>query len=308
MSLTPVRDQRAHLFELTLRDDMRAAVSVDSMASLDFNGASLGTGLDASRLLDDFRDARAVGEADGLAFGRLLFDCLMSDVANPELPAVRDLWAEIETARLARQVPLRLELALPRGTAAVVADIPFELLADEGGFLFRRAGHVLVRTFQGMSGVRALIRRGDRATVVWANPLIDTEAGTREALPAAIFGEHDRALAEAGRRLGLAVIPPLQHPTRPAFDRHLHQHSPQIVAVVAHGDRSGGVLLFHDDRRADYPSDPGRPIHASDVAATFREAKVRIAFLWSCHGARRHPDSGRWPRRCLIPGRATWRP
>ena len=78
-----------------------------------------------------------------LWLGRELLARLVSD------PTVQEAW----TCSLQRcgARPLRVEFDLPRGDLAKVADLPFELMADGDGFLFRRFGWTLVRSLHKVS-------------------------------------------------------------------------------------------------------------------------------------------------------------
>jgi hypothetical protein len=83
--------------------------------------------------------------------------------------------------------PLRVELVFPERPEPVLADLPFELLADADGFLFRRVGHTLVRTLRGFRGENANLGPGTRVLCAWANPVVENPRGDWEALPASVF-------------------------------------------------------------------------------------------------------------------------
>jgi hypothetical protein len=108
-----------------------------------------GLGLSVKEFLVSFLRGDGGTQEDGLRFGQRLLRCLLAD------KEVGALWNGITERRRAERRPLRLELLLPEDEAGLVSDIPFELLADETGFLFRQIGSTLVRAIRRMP-VRAV--------------------------------------------------------------------------------------------------------------------------------------------------------
>jgi hypothetical protein len=115
--------------------------------------------------------------------------------------------------------------------------------------------------------------------VAWASP----ECPDR--LPQAIFDEHEEGTARAAEEIGLAMRAPCRSATPRSLEARLTEGGgTPIVSLIAPGDSGGAVWLHADDHPA-YPDDPGSPVPAENLAASFRKGKVRIALLWTSHGA-----------------------
>jgi hypothetical protein len=98
------------------------------------------TGLTVDEFLARWRQGERYLEPAARQYGRLLYRHLLLDP-----PEVREAWNE--ALRQASGRGLRLEIRLPRPGAALwreqsVLMLPFELLCDDSGFLFRRSGLV----------------------------------------------------------------------------------------------------------------------------------------------------------------------
>jgi tetratricopeptide (TPR) repeat protein len=240
-------------------------------------------GLDLS--IEEFLDVFLQGDSgtpdDGRLFGRHLLDRLLGD------GEVRAVWDAIQLRR--RQRPLRMELILPSGGAEELARIPFELLADDVGFLFRRPGSALVRVLQTLPPSTHTFAEGDALLVAWANPVVvDVDR-----LPPELFEQHEHGTATAAQKAGFRPRGPCKNATLPALAAHLAKDGGvPIVSLVAHGDPTGGAVWLHKESHADYPNDPGVPVPADDLARAFREGKTRVALLWTCYGARQHSLGG----------------
>ncbi len=152
--------------------------------------------LSIERFLEHFLAGSAGTQEDGLRFGQHLLGQLLSDLE------VRLLWEEIQGRRRAQKRPLRLELILPADDAGLVSDVPFELLADETGFLFRQSGAALVRAIRKLPLRDAELHEGDAVLVAWANPK------TAERLPQALFDQHEDGTARAAEAAGLSPREP----------------------------------------------------------------------------------------------------
>jgi hypothetical protein len=153
----------------------------------------------AERFRQDFAAGRGVKVAEALGFGRLLLARLLAE------EPVRRLWQESADRREARGLPLRLAVVLPPGRAAAVADLPLELLADEGGFLFRRFGWSLVRHISGFAKRPARWNGRGRMGRAWANPPLGDPP---QAMPETIFLSAEARMGELGEALGMEVPPP----------------------------------------------------------------------------------------------------
>lgn len=278
-----VREAR---FDVVLEDGERASTAARAgvgLAFLDLRRQTI-PGLDSltvSELVTSFLRNVEVTQEDGLLFGRHLLDRLLADLD------VRVLWDEIQARRTAEKRPLRLELLLPADDAGVVSDIPFELLADESGFLFRQVDATLVRAIRRLPVRVVEIAPGDGVMLVWANPKGDNR------LPQTLFDQHEQGTREAAVKAGLVFRAPCSHATRSTLEARLvEKGNTPIVSLVAHGDQGGGAVWLHRDGHAAYPDDPGDPLEARDLAASFKRGGVRIALLWTCHSGKHNAVSG----------------
>lgn len=218
---------------------------------------------------------------DGLLFGRHLLERLLSD------GEVREVWKAIQGRRGAR--PLRLELILPDEDVEGLAGVPFEMLADRDGFLFRRPGAVLVRVIQRLAPQPHMLEQGDSVLVAWANPVVDDESR----LPADLFERHEQRTAAAATLAGFRPRPSCNAATRKALETRMAEgRGTPIISLIAHGDSRGGAAWLHKEDHPQYPDDPGDVVTADDLAGIFRAGKARVALLWTCYGARRAPLGG----------------
>jgi tetratricopeptide (TPR) repeat protein len=286
--LAPGTNTTRGTYDFTLRDRGRQEIAAVSIVGLDLTGEVLvdrrGGAVAAPDFCGDFLRGEPQSAEFGLALGRLLAARLF------ENRGVAELWEQVRQIRGAR--PLRVELVLPSPSDALLAAVPFEMLADEHGFVFRRPGSSLVRTLHGLRSERLSLPAGTRALCAWANPLVDLRGGTREPLPVEDFTAHERALAELGPALGWDVREPCAVATRETLAQRLVEEQPAVVSLIAHGPPGGGAVLLHNAADPDAPRDLGDPVEARSLAHDFRAGGVRLAFLWSCHGGVRHPVSG----------------
>ncbi len=277
--------QRADCFDLELVDGERVGTGARrraGIAFLDLRAQVIpGAAISIDRFLDAFLRGNAGTQQDGLDFGRHLLGQILSDLE------VRVLWDDIQARRRAQKRPLRLELILPADEAGLVSDIPFELLADDDGFLFRKAGAALVRTIRRLPVRAAKLEEGDAVLVAWANPK------TAERLPQDVFDRHEERTREAAEAAGLAPREPCRHATFPVLEEQLSKApGTPVVSLIAHGDAEGGAAWLHRTGYPAYPDDLGTPVEARDLARAFRRGKVQLALLWTCHGGRPNAVSG----------------
>jgi tetratricopeptide (TPR) repeat protein len=278
---------REGAFDIELIDEERRGAGArdgSGNAFLGLRGQEIpGLGRSVAAFLGAFLNGYGTTHEEGLSFGRYLLDRVLSD-SN-----VRALWEHIRRARQEARQPLRLELELPAAEASVIAEIPFELLADRDGFLFRAPGATLVRTLRDLAP-RAAELSVDRAVLVaWANPVVPGN----ERLTTELRTAHERGAHQAADRLGFRMRPPCQNATRASLEEALAQQGGVTIAsVIAHGDAGGGAVWLHQEGHATYPNDPGEPVPARDVARMFKRGQVDVALLWSCYSAREHAEAG----------------
>ena len=278
---------RPFSYDMTLIDGQYNEYTVPAVVHLDFRETRLSTGYNADTFIKEFLEAKIGGAEEGLAFGRLLFERLLGN------GMIAPTWQKIEARRMSKKRPLRLELKLPTGEDPIL-DLPFELLADDKGFFFRRFGCGIVRTLHGLEARPCTLSGTDSSGLVWANTVMTD--GSR--IPVSVFSGHETAQGV----LKLRQIPCCQEVTLPMLRNHLETHAPlSLLSIVAHGDNRGGAILLHKDSHPDYPSDPGQPISARDLASELKKAQVEVAFLWSCYGGKCHPVDGAVAQALLDP-------
>jgi tetratricopeptide (TPR) repeat protein len=241
------------------------------------------TGLTVDEFLARWRQGERYLEPAARQYGRLLYRHLLLDP-----PEVREAWNE--ALRQASGCGLRLEIRLPRPGAALwreqsVLMLPFELLCDDNGFLFRRPGwSTLRRPGQTRSRRLRLAAEAPQSPVVqvaWANVGFDDEP----ALPEQHFSAHQQAverLAVGGRAV---VLPARPQATRSSLAKALATQQPHVLVWIGHGLGGGSALVLHDAEHPQFPQDPGIPVAAADFANDVRAGGVDVALLWSCHGA-----------------------
>jgi hypothetical protein len=304
LSLQPAGDNASpHTFIVTLRDLSLTGLQTGftrlfAEMSIDDRDTTL------ADMVDLFTSRGGLRHTDGLVLGRFLYKRLLQASES-----MRRLWDEIDADCKRTGRPLHLMMALPAHAGDPdghepswsVADLPFELLADERGFLLQRLGHVLVRTFHGLSQRTPVIPHGGKATLVWANPQILGAGGTLTTLADDVFTRHQAILAQGASALGLELVSPCGRATRRRLDAHLRAHAPvHLVSIVAHGDAAGGALRLHDEQDGG-TTDAHASLSAQQLATVLRAGGVDVALLWTCYGSRRHRQIGSLAEALLRP-------
>ncbi|MCK6588986.1 MAG: tetratricopeptide repeat protein, partial [Polyangiaceae bacterium] len=279
--VTPRAGPGSRVFDLELYDHQRKGWAAAGVARLDFFEDP-----ETASFLNAFLRGDSVRVRDGLSFGRELGARLF---AREELGQG---FRVVEQRRGGR--PIRMELVLPVNLGddpsaprprVALDDIPFELLADDTGFWFRRPGWSLVRTFKDLPAVAYRLPKKGRALLAWANPLVPHEDGTNQKLDAKIFEAHEAAFERGVKEMGLEPRAPLRRATQEGLGEGLRERpETPLLALVAHGDARGGAVLLH----ASEGSDEGTGVLARDLAAMCRAGHVKVAVLWMCHGAKRN--------------------
>jgi tetratricopeptide (TPR) repeat protein len=263
--------------KVLLLDKGKQGSKAEGTANLDFGGAEVGDGLGAEVFLEAFLRGENLGVAAGMRFGRMLFDRLFDS------PAVRDLWKEIQIRGDGKR-RMQMLLVTPR-EEAWLARIPFELLCDEVGFLFRRGiSHSLIRTLRGHKAERAQLLPGGSALMAWANP---TQNESLRPIQPADLAAHEKAVEQAARQFGWNVLPACQNATRDTLPERLREARPpvQLLSLLAHGDEMGGAVYL---AREGMP-EKAEPISATDLGSLLHGTGVKLVFLWSCYGGQRPP-------------------
>jgi len=243
------------------------------------------SGISVEEFLQHWR--AGVPGLDGVAriYGQALHRQLLGN-ASP----IHDAWQEVTGAARQGGHGLRLEIRCPLDSASrwmgqPLSALPFELLCDERGYLFRRAGWSAVRRTRDLASramrLGAMANAPASVQVAWAN----VKQPDAQAMDEALFTAHDAAVQALDAQGVVKRLPPLPGASRRSLTDCLVERRPHILVWVGHGLDSGSGLLLHDGDSPAYPSDPGRVVAASDFALTVRQGQVDVALLWSCYGA-----------------------
>ncbi|MCB1967437.1 MAG: hypothetical protein KDI64_15770, partial [Candidatus Accumulibacter sp.] len=223
-------------------------------------------------------------DAAAREYGKLLYEHVLRQPGE-----LADAWQR--TLDLARTEGrgIRLEIRCPAGNAHIwqglpLAALPFELMCDSSGYLFRRPGWSTVRRVRGQAS-RALrlqqkVRQAPSVQVAWAN--VTLPDGTPR-LDDELFTVHEASLRALGDQIDL--LPSLSHTCFAELRTALEQHKPHVLIWIGHGVESGGGLLFHNAAATNYLEDFGIVASATDIAVAAHAGEVDVALLWSCHGA-----------------------
>ncbi len=161
-------------YDIVLIDHSLASPKYEAGSVRFYRGRSIpGPELTLERFIDDFAQPGQLLAEDGLRFGTWLEDTLFAPrltEMNPQPAAVRVLWDDLLQRAQRGEKPLRLQVSFPDKDRGLAEDLPFELLARDGVFYFRRNGWTLVRSFQGIDGVHEDLKTDARIAVLWANP------------------------------------------------------------------------------------------------------------------------------------------
>ncbi len=278
LELTPVGASQSPVFDVYL-EDLQVQGIERGEARLDFAEPHWYS------FLDHFLRGDVVLHKQALEFGVELATRLVGK------DRIKKAWDRALQRRNGR--PVRLELVLPSqlpcsGKASGIAldEIPFELMASgEAGFWFRRPGWSLVRTFAGLPAMPYRLPTDSRALLVWANPAVPKDDGSCSTLPQSIFDAHEASFQREAASLGMEVRPPGRRVTRDGLATQLRDgRETQVLALVVHGAPKGGSLVLH----AKTEGDEAEYVLPRDLGALCKTGGVRVAFLWACHGARRH--------------------
>ncbi|HNC17320.1 MAG TPA: tetratricopeptide repeat protein, partial [Accumulibacter sp.] len=247
---------------------------------------SLGdSGMTVDEFLQCWRAGHSVQESVARLYGKALHRQLLGENSQ-----IHQAWQEAVVAARQGECGLRLEIRCPldsrsRWMGQPLSALPFELLCDERGYLFRRAGWSAVRRTRDLrSRAMRLIPSATTPAsvqVAWAN-VMSSEGG---AMADALFASHDGAVQALAEQNVVKRLPPLSGASRRALSDRLAQHRPHVLIWVGHGVVSGSGLMLHDSDSPEYPADPGKIVTAADFAAAVRQGQVDVALLWSCYGA-----------------------
>lgn len=263
---------------LTIRDSQRR-IQLGSEVDLTLR-EQLDVELHASEFVARFiQGDEGLAHKEGLAFGRYLLGKLLAG------PGLAQLWRDSDQRRKSLGQALKVELILPKNLVAEVADIPFELLADEDGFLFRRSNNTIVRIVQGLPAINLDLSQNIYIQVAWANTMIFNDA--ESILPKDIFHGIESAVEDACHATQWTLLPHLRHVSASDFAKagatKSNNDSLKVLILVTHGQ--AGSVMMHDSAHKDFPKDPGVTVLARDLARLLRKQGYSMIWLLSCHGA-----------------------
>ncbi|MBK7538077.1 MAG: CHAT domain-containing protein [Myxococcales bacterium] len=267
---------------VTLRVTDQSGTSSRGRVSMDWGGETLNTHRTVAQFLDDFWSG-STSHNEALEFGQSLLRRLL----EPKLLA--DSWNNARQ-RLG-EGRLRLEFVLPADNPDLW-EVPFELLADEHGFLCYDGRAALIRCFPKLDAKPAELQRGHRLLIAWANP-----KGLEPPVDDEPFKAYARLFSEEARNGGFEVPEPLAQ-AGPNGLRTKLQAGVEVFSLMAHGQPSGGRLLLEAEDRSAVELEVG------SLAADLSAARTKVALLWACHGGRAHRDLGSFAHRLLHRGLA----
>ncbi len=212
--------------------------------------------------LDDYRTNRS-GTGDQLAFGQALLGALLKADAT-----LGQAWAAI-LARAAGR-PLSLIVSFGSQTEAF-AQLPLELLHDQGQFLFARPRAALTRCFEYEPAADFCLSAPARILFAWARP--EGAGYCFDPTP------HEDLLRDGfGDRLTVLPDASLGN-LKAALQAAADQHQPfALLHLLAHGGHdglSGLIALNGPDGQADW-------VEAGQLGQAIRGLGVQLAFLCSC--------------------------
>lgn len=268
----------SNCYLLTIRDSQRR-VQLSSEVDLTLR-EQLDVELQASEFVDRFiQGDEGLAHKEGLAFGRYLLGKLLAG------QGLARLWRDSDQRRKSLGQALKVELILPKNLVTEVADIPFELLADEDGFLFRRSNNTIVRIVQDLPAIDINLSQNIYIQVAWANTIIFNDM--QSMLPKEIFHGIESAIEDACHATQWTLLPHLRHVSASDFAKagaaKSNDDSLKVLILVTHGQ--AGSVMMHDSTHKDFPKDSGVPVLARDLARLLRKQGYSMIWLLSCHGA-----------------------
>ncbi len=296
--------QASHWYTVTLFDysNASASIAIDKIRIYWNQPMLAGSSLTPRQFVTKFTN---YGQHGGLtAEDAKLFGSWLEELLFPLQPSpgrqdglsFRAMWNDALQMAHREHRPIQLQVSFPvddqqgvAQTRGFLAELPLELLCrrNEPGFYFRRTGWSLVRAFTETSSSTLTVECDARIGLLWAN----TADADGNRLDESIFLGHERIIDDATTKFAFEALPPIRNVTLDRIRRLPQSDSSQgagLVSIVAHG--SAGRLLLHAD-----PSDPkdmGHSVSAGEISDALRNAGMRIAFLWSCHGGRSQQEVG----------------
>lgn len=232
-------------------------------------------------------------EAELPKWGRLLYNALLAEPARAAFEAWKAAPKTVE-----RRFTVKVDQDLVAGApdeqqknaneaATLLLALPWELIHDEGGYLFQGARAVRVR--------RSLPNRNPQEALSTRPPIRVLLVNPRPEDETAGYYDHRssaRPLVEALSKLGdLAEFTLLTPPTFKALKEELERAPYHVVHFDGHGvyDRQHGLgaLCFEDPADSDKPENRKTAlVMADELAAEIRGHRVPLFFLDACQTAK----------------------
>ncbi len=238
--------------------------------------------LSLGKFLEEFRKGEATVEGGGLQVGRWLYKCLFETS-----PKVHEYWQKARALWEREGNPLRLEIVFPypsafKDSVANLEELPFELLANRDELLFRKPGYTLVRCYDEHSIKTFKVAPRARVMLAWANPKLESY----ESIAANVIEEHKAAFEDVKATLDWEVAAPCENATREKLKVRLNEAKTPILSIVAHGVEGGGALLL------EAPEASTSLLKPDELATLCKNGGVKVAMLWTCHGAKWRANTG----------------
>lgn len=258
-------------------------ITAQALGTLPSADTQLGeTGMTVGQFLAEWRQGEPHLDEAAREYGRLLYRHLLLQPND-----IGEAWRQALGQAEGRG--LRLEIGFPLDSATLwhgqhVASLPFELLCDDGGYLFRRHGWSTLRRSSKFKSRKPRRAPQDiclaKVQVSWANVQHNGTTIAEEH-----FSAHDEAVAQLAQQGGIARLLPLPRASRRELSDALAADRPDVFIWIGHGLSAGDGLLLHNREHVRFPQDPGIVVSATDFAKEVRRGEVDIVLLWSCHGA-----------------------
>lgn len=239
------------------------------------------SGLTVDLFLTGFFSGEAGNACAGKSFGKRLWESMF--LQDPDMTK---LWANACNSAHATgglQFQIEVDRSAKYGSWPVAA-LPFELMADIRGFLFRKHGWEITRSVAGIPSKVPKFRPNGKVpdlVLGWSNVARFSE----NAYPNSDFTDYESPLIAPAFKEKLGNCVTIAHASKSTLTNAMKSVRPEILIWIGHGLNNGGGLVLHDQRNENFPMDFGCIVSSSDFANMAKTGAVDLAFIWSCRGA-----------------------